>query len=123
MPLPVACIVGFGLALYLRADCCEPSPPCVVDFLDRGCVESFNGKLRDGLLNPEISDTLHEGQVLQPEIPAFEVPPFEGERYGTMAPDTLDLAERAQWAMHAMTENPEPAADRSGSRGGGETRA
>ena len=48
---------------------------------------------------------------IQPEIPEFEMPPYAGQRYQTMVPDTLDLAERARLAIHAMTENPNPQAD------------
>ena len=48
---------------------------------------------------------------VQPDIPEFEKPPLAGEYYDAMVPDTLDLAERARLAIHAMTENPNPAAD------------
>ena len=37
----------------------EPGSPW-----ENGYIESFNGKLRDELLNPEIFDTLYEAQVL-----------------------------------------------------------
>ncbi len=37
----------------------EPGSPW-----ENGYVESFNGKLRDELLNGELFDTLHEAQVL-----------------------------------------------------------
>ena len=46
-----------------------------------------------------------------PEIPDFQMSPYCGERYEAMVPDTLDLAERARLAIHAMTENPNPQAD------------
>ena len=48
---------------------------------------------------------------ISPQIPECEMPPFRGERYEAMVPDTLDLAERARLAIHAMTENPNPLAD------------
>ena len=32
---------------------------------------------------------------ISPQIPECEMPPFRGERYEAMVPDTLDLAERA----------------------------
>ena len=48
---------------------------------------------------------------IQPDIPDFEAPPFAGQRYEALVPDTLDLAERARLAIHAMTENPNPEAD------------
>ena len=34
-------------------------------------------------------------EYISPEIPQFEVTEYKGERYETMVPDTLDLAERA----------------------------
>ena len=37
----------------------EPRSP-----LENGCVESFNGKLRDELLNGEVFNTLKEAQIL-----------------------------------------------------------
>jgi transposase InsO family protein len=37
----------------------EPGSPW-----ENGYVESFNGKLRDHLLNPELFDMLHEAKVL-----------------------------------------------------------
>ena len=40
------------------------SSPLGLDLCDNGYVESFNGKLRDELLNGEISDTLWEAKVL-----------------------------------------------------------
>ena len=33
---------------------------------------------------------------VRPEIPDFEMPDYQGERYEAMVPDTLDLAERAR---------------------------
>ena len=48
---------------------------------------------------------------IRPQIPEFKVPPFAGQHYEAMVPDTLDLADRARLAIHAMTENPNPAAD------------
>ena len=48
---------------------------------------------------------------VRPEIPDFEMPDYQGERYEAMAPDTLDLAERAGLVVHAMTESTNPHAD------------
>ncbi len=48
---------------------------------------------------------------IQPDIPNVEMPPFRGEHYDSMVPDTLDLAERARLALHAMTELTDPDAD------------
>ena len=44
-------------------------------------------------------------------FPDFQMPSYDGERYEALVPDTLDLAERARLAIHAMTENPNPEAD------------
>jgi transposase InsO family protein len=73
--------VGKGAPGYLRSDNgTEFTAKAVREWLSRvgvktlymepgspwenGYVESFNGKLRDDLLNPEIFDTLLEAQVL-----------------------------------------------------------
>jgi hypothetical protein len=45
------------------------------------------------------------------DIPDFEFPPYEGERYEATVPDTLDLQERARLAIHGMTEITDPLAD------------
>ena len=45
------------------------------------------------------------------EIPEFELPPYEGERYEALVPDTLDLAERAELAINGMTGPTDPKAD------------
>ncbi|MBI2193804.1 MAG: glycoside hydrolase family 127 protein [Planctomycetes bacterium] len=37
------------------------------------------------------------------EIPKFDVPPHQGERYETMVPDTLDIQERAALAVNGLT--------------------
>ena len=48
---------------------------------------------------------------ITPDIPEFESPPYEGERYEATVPDTLDLQERARLAVHNMTEATDPQAD------------
>jgi hypothetical protein len=48
---------------------------------------------------------------IRPEIPAFELLPYQGERYKTMAPDTLELQDRARLAIYTMTEITDPLAD------------
>jgi hypothetical protein len=48
---------------------------------------------------------------IQPEIQEFDLPPYEGERYGATVPDTLDLQERAKLAIHGLTEPTDPSAD------------
>ena len=48
---------------------------------------------------------------IRPDIPEFDLPPYQGQRYEAMVPDTLDLAERARLAIHGMTEPTDPQAD------------
>ncbi len=50
-------------------------------------------------------------QYINPKIPGFELPPYRGERYEATVPDTLDIAERALLAIHALTEVTNPLAD------------
>jgi transposase InsO family protein len=50
---------GWLVRLGVKALFIEPGSPW-----ENGYVESFNGKLRDELLNPEIFDTLLEARVL-----------------------------------------------------------
>ena len=45
------------------------------------------------------------------EIPKFDPPNYEGERYERMVPDTLDVAERADYAIHFLTNVVDPDAD------------
>ncbi len=46
--------------------------------------------------NPDI-------KYVNPLLPNFHLPPFPGQRYQDRVPDTLDLAERASQAVHALT--------------------
>jgi hypothetical protein len=45
------------------------------------------------------------------KIPSFENPPSRGQRYKDRVPDTLDIAERAELAVHVMTSVADPKAD------------
>ncbi|MBI2194769.1 MAG: glycoside hydrolase family 127 protein [Planctomycetes bacterium] len=45
------------------------------------------------------------------DIPRVTLPPYEGRRYETTVPDTLDLAERARLAVNALTECTDSLAD------------
>ncbi|RKY06227.1 MAG: hypothetical protein DRP56_07810 [Planctomycetota bacterium] len=45
------------------------------------------------------------------DIPDFDVPAYKGERYEAMVPDTLDLQERAAWAVNGLTGPTDPEAD------------
>jgi len=48
---------------------------------------------------------------IRQEIPQFSVPAYQGERYLTLAPDTLDLQERAALAVNVLTRATDPLAD------------
>ena len=48
---------------------------------------------------------------IRSEIPDFQTPPYDGDRYDAMVPDTFDLQERARLVIHAMTEATDPLAD------------
>jgi len=50
-------------------------------------------------------------QYVRPTAPAFDVPPYRGESYEDKVPDTLDIAERARLAVHALTSITDPDAD------------
>ena len=45
------------------------------------------------------------------KIPDFDVPPYEGERYEALVPDTLDIQERAALAVNGLTSPTDPLAD------------
>ena len=91
-----------GLPAYIRSDNGpEFTAQAVRDWLSRlgvgtlliepgspwenGYVESFNGKLRDELLNGEVFYTLKEAQVLNPEVAAGLQPPQTPQRAGLPA--------------------------------------
>lgn len=48
---------------------------------------------------------------IREQIPEFEVPHYEGERYEALVPDTLDLQERAALVINGMTATTDPLAD------------
>ncbi len=48
---------------------------------------------------------------IRQQIPAFSVPAYRGERYLALAPDTLDLQERAALAVNVLTRATDPLAD------------
>src|SRR5262245_53596492 len=47
-------------------------------------------------------------EYIRPDIPKPELPAYEGERYEAWVPATLDLAERARLALHALTSMTNP---------------
>ena len=48
---------------------------------------------------------------ISPEIPKVEFPTYEGESYEALVPDTLDIAERADYGIHCLTQLADPEAD------------
>ena len=50
-------------------------------------------------------------EYIRREIPSFDLPPYLGERYEALVPDTLDVQERAGLAINAMTGIADPEAD------------
>ena len=50
-------------------------------------------------------------RYIRDEIPEFDLPPYEGERYEALVPDTLDLQERAALAINGLTGPTDPEAD------------
>ena len=50
-------------------------------------------------------------QHIRDEIPAFEVPPYKGERYEDLVPDTLDIQERIALAVNGLTGPTDPDKD------------
>ena len=50
-------------------------------------------------------------EYVRKQAPAFEIPPYRGQRYGDKVPDTLDIAERGKLAIHALASITDPEAD------------
>ena len=50
-------------------------------------------------------------RYLRDQAPPFDLPPLTGQRYELRVPDTLDLGQRAQLALNALTEALDPQAD------------
>src|SRR5688572_25529770 len=50
----------------------------------------------------------HAREYINPSAPAVKIPPYEGERYEALVPDTLDIAERAKLARHGLTSPLDP---------------
>jgi hypothetical protein len=79
-----------------------------------GAFGSLCDALKTGPLELDISgwkpgDPI--GYVNASKIPAFHLPPYEGERYEASVPDTFDIAERANLAVNVLTEATNPLAD------------
>ena len=50
-------------------------------------------------------------KYVNPEIPDLDLPKCYGESYEATVPDTLDIAERARFALNALNETTNPEAD------------
>ena len=50
-------------------------------------------------------------EYIRSHAPEHKVPQYEGKRYETLVPDTLDLQERAALGVHALTAPTDPDAD------------
>ena len=68
---------------------------------------------------PDTCDDLNPGwrpgdpiAYINPEAPAAAVPPYDGERYEALVPDTFDVAERARQVINPLTEATDAGADR-----------
>ncbi|MDD9985709.1 MAG: hypothetical protein OXQ31_05530 [Spirochaetaceae bacterium] len=68
---------------------------------------------------PDACDDLNPGwqpgdpiAYIDPESPAATVPPYRGERYEALVPDTFDVAERARQVINPLTEATDAGADR-----------
>ena len=48
---------------------------------------------------------------ITPDAPKADAPRFEGERYEALVPDTLDIAERADFAIHGLSNMADPEVD------------
>ena len=48
---------------------------------------------------------------IRQDIPDFDVPAYEGERYPALVPDTLDMQQRAEWSISGLTGITDPDAD------------
>jgi len=50
-------------------------------------------------------------EYIRQDIPRAETPPYQGTRYRDRVPDTIDIAENARLAIHALTALTDPDAD------------
>src|SRR5690348_5089873 len=68
------------------------------------------GKDAQGPFLPD-PQALGKIEYVNPSAPAVEVPDYTGEYFEAVVPATLDLAERARLAAHAMTSMTNPNLD------------
>ena len=50
-------------------------------------------------------------QYIREHIPSFDIPPYQGQRYEALVPDTLDIQERATLAVNGLTGPTDPEKD------------
>ena len=50
-------------------------------------------------------------KYFQTDVPAFDIPPYRGERYEDTIPDTLDIASRAELGVRVLTNSADPKLD------------
>ena len=50
-------------------------------------------------------------EYIRKDIPSFDIPPYEGQRYETQVPDTLDIQERVTLAVNGLTGPTDPEKD------------
>lgn len=68
----------------------------------------MNASGNTGSAEPKKSSTI---KYINPIFPSVTVPPYSGQRYEAVVPDTLDLQEVAQLAINGLTSPTDPDAD------------
>jgi len=57
---------------------------------------------------PSVAQTSDPGRYIRPDGPSLKLKSYDGERYSTMAPDTLDIAERSKLTLAGLTNILDP---------------
>ena len=90
-----SCLELESMLIVLKSESC--SNGCISESpWENGFVESFNGQLRDKLLNREVFDTLRETRILVERYREIynRVRPSSSLGYRPQAPETVDLSTR-----------------------------
>jgi hypothetical protein len=58
--------------------------------------------------DPKAKNQAGHAEYVRSEAPSFQIPPYPGESYEDVVPDTLDLQERAKLAIHGITSITDP---------------
>jgi hypothetical protein len=71
------------------------------------------GFVRERQSTEESGSTVGTNKIryIREKIPAFDMPPYRGETYEDLVPDTYDLAHRAELAINNLTRQTDPALD------------